>query len=1226
MMSKSSATQELRHLLTIPVASSSSAGPLDPHHNNPVAVAHAALEAIRDGGDEHFLFLRCILELCSSASIRPPGTTQQQQDEEELLLFHCITGCRQVVLWQWNQYARPFVHGLRDYFTVLGNHQSMSRTCRLACYTTSVAFWKRSWNEEGDSNHHNNIIHSTPVSPPEQALLSSIAASVQLPGLNTMYDLFGYLEVLFQRDLQQGSLFLDCLVGEFCGKSAVSYRLPLEFHNMAHRSFERKGALTHSLKLTVSSLSRVIGAIIENPATINVDQALAVVHVTTNVISWEFGTSAWDADHHVGSTALASSRTLIRAPVEWKEYFVRTDLVEAVFRVQAIVAQQHTQEKHVALAHSLRQLLVQLASFSGPVFSLLEDRKQYASLFCERTLKLLQSSSALQVKEETSDLLDTFQLISRIIANFRLSMLTELPTFVPLLQGLIAVGNKLLEDHVRECEGAKGDVESMENKYWREEALALLLECVVLLCGDPWILYSGTEQSRKNAQLSLSSILGPLFEGFVRCRTRMAALEEHFLVSNETEFDEVRDSIMETSLAEEMESVATIGRLHLSAALSCLSSLFGRTMPQLQGLWESPDGNVTTEASALLEEARLLTMYVSHLLTDSNEGESPSIPDAVLVSCREHEMLVGDLSAAVQALLQFANSQVQSIAMDPTNRRLSPLLAQSFLWFLNRWVPAYMYPTDYGESNASTRLVHEWSTPDSANQVVNFCLNLCLHYLCCWPQEKAVQESVTKLLLSLAKRGDRSRALMVASPIFHDMVRFHCLTAGLRHSAPQSEFETAMRAKVGDSPPPSMNMIWGYHRLPYQNKAHVLTAILVACSDTSDEVANSMINGALIAVHEAFTSLVNALASKQIKSEDVHAREMACLCVEMFCGVVQASEMSKPERIPQFISLYLLQLSGLMAYYAEDLTVCETLLRFFQDYTTHFIALLDRAQSLVLFQASAELLKSYSANHIASRAIRKKSTMEVEAEEEQAYNDILCATHLLINLGTKDFIDLCAKEGVESSQVTDMIFFGLKQILPLMTAGLLQFPTLCSVFFDLIAFMMDTYPEKVCVLPYDLFDSLLESLLFGMSHLDPNIAKSSLQGLASIAREHINTGVLKPHLQHHPDIFDRCSRRLLSEVVFQTVVVDRVEAAGMALLPLAAVDVNRFAVVVQELSLRVSNPQHRVRLEAAFSKLIKPEAVVKVSAGGYEGRVNRVKFKGDFEDFVNEVHAFLVLR
>jgi hypothetical protein len=265
-------------------------------------------------------------------------------------------------------------------------------------------------------------------------------------------------------------------------------------------------------------------------------------------------------------------------------------------------------------------------------------------------------------------------------------------------------------------------------------------------------------------------------------------------------------------------------------------------------------------------------------------------------------------------------------------------------------------------------------------------------------------------------------------------------------------------------------------------------------------------------------------------------------------------------------------------------------------------------------------------HHCSSRVI-KKSAAETEVEEDQAYSDISCAIQLLVNLGAKDFVDVCnSQEGVDSSQVTDMIFFGLQQILPLMTQGLLQLPSLCSLFFDLVAFMFQNYSEKVCVLPYELFRSLLDSLLFGMSHQNAAVAKSSLFGIMSIAKEHLETQVLQTHLDQHPDIFDQCSRRLLTEVVFQNVVVDRVEAAAAALLPLAAVDVNRFGAVVKELTARVQDPQQRIRLEAAFSALIQPEFLSKVSAVGYEGRMNRTRFKEKFDDFVNEVHSFLVLK
>jgi hypothetical protein len=316
-----------------------------------------------------------------------------------------------------------------------------------------------------------------------------------------------------------------------------------------------------------------------------------------------------------------------------------------------------------------------------------------------------------------------------------------------------------------------------------------------------------------------------------------------------------------------------------------------------------------------------------------------------------------------------------------------------------------------------------------------------------------------------------------------------------------------------------------------------------------------------------------------------------------------------------------------MEYYAKDLSICESLLRLFRDYAEQFIAVLDADACRVLFQSSADLLKSYSSNHCASSRIIVHS-----AEEEQSYNDILCAIQLLIQLGTKDFIDIGDSGGVDSAQVTDMIFFGLQQILPLMTRGLLQFPVLCAQYFSLVGFMMETYPEKVGILPFDLFDALLESLLFGMSHHDVTVAKSSLHGLSGICREHLQSQVLGAHISlasssnhHQGSLLDKCSQRLLLEVVFQNIIWDRLEAAGMALLPLAAIDLSRFAAVVQGITQQIP-AEHQQRLSRAFEGLLQPEVLSKVTSGGYEGRQNRIRFKKDFENFCHEIHSFLLMK
>lgn len=172
--------------------------------------------------------------------------------------------------------------------------------------------------------------------------------------------------------------------------------------------------------------------------------------------------------------------------------------------------------------------------------------------------------------------------------------------------------------------------------------------------------------------------------------------------------------------------------------------------------------------------------------------------------------------------------------------------------------------------------------------------------------------------------------------------------------------------------------------------------------------------------------------------------------------------------------------------------------------------------------------------------------------------------------------------------------------------------------------MVETYPKNLCSLPLELFNSLLDSLLFGMSHSDSLVSKSSLHGLAGLAQEHLKTHALSNHLSAKPDIIENCTRRLLLEVIFQPIIWDRLEPAGMALLPLAAIDVHKFVELINAVSQQYGQKQKR--LHCAFEELIKPDILANVSKEGSEGRVVRVQFKNDFNSFVRNVQAFLVMR
>lgn len=821
-----SAASELQSILAVPPDN------FVGDRNNPGTVAHASLQTIRDTGDVRFLFLRTIIEL------------QRELSKHEELVFHCLTGCRQVVLQKWTALSLQFRTALRDFLLSIGFRVDTPRLIQLACFTTSASFWKRQWTDREEKTQ--------PASSEEQVLIEGMLAGSQPMSIASHEDLMRNVESLLQPNSPQFGLaatFLSVLAGEFMGKSAVRYHLPLEFHKRAHANFEKQGGLDSCLRLGMGALSVVVSALSsQTPSTIDERKSLAVVQLTTDIIGWEFGADAWDV-----SVPQTSGKTLIRPPVSWREHLTRPDFCGAIFRVHEVVVRSHEN-----LAASLRQLLLLLASLSGPMFENAEQRKQFANYLMEGTLKLIMSFSASTETQETSELVDALSIVGRLVANFKLSVLVELPTLSPLLSALTSVGTALLQGNVQECREMQGDVESMEHKDWRDEAIALLLEAVVLMCDDPWLLYSGDEATRRNSQLALASTLGPLYNAFVTCRVQMAKLEEAYITLRAAELDEVREEISAADLEEEMGSVASIGRLSLSSALSCLSALCQPPLQQLKGLWEAPtNSDISPDGAALLEETRLLTLCLGHLLTDKNEGETPVIPESIVMACQGDQNTANAIGAAVTGMVTLAQLQAARLAQNPFDPLLSPLLATSFLWFFKRWAPGYILPFDYTtrSGNEPSPVLSLWANHEAAQQAMSFCASLCLQYQCYWPQERQVQEAATLLITSLAKR-ESLRVLLVASPAFQQMTSFHCITAGLRHSASTAEMEATLRERTTES---SLAMAAGYHRLPYMERAKILTAILVATCDKRDPTANAMFKESLSSVQTAFSMLSQAL-------------------------------------------------------------------------------------------------------------------------------------------------------------------------------------------------------------------------------------------------------------------------------------------------------------------------------------------------------------------------------
>jgi hypothetical protein len=946
-----SAKAELqRYLSTPPTITITNAA----HNHNPATMVHAALERLRDSGDEHCLFLRTLLEMLSSSSSSSSSSSQHQQQQQavpsddELLLFHCITGCRHVVLHGWRRFSTIFISGLRDWMMLLGHHYffgtTTNRTLQVACYTTSVALWKRGWLDMVNNNNntteqqqhqqqsHNN---SLPLDARQQSLLHAMTQSppnLPIPNNNTLpfvqnpLSLFQYLDhaISMESTTPQhvimstppttaipAALFLQAFVEEFSGtKSPVTYQLPLEFHRLTRQAFEKHPyGLTACLQLTMKTLSQLLPHLaVTSPTTTSCttsDQiqlsilAQHMMQMICDILEWEFGMDAFTATVSYSS----SSSTLVRPPKEWSHHHLTTPaFAQALWATHTVVRNSHNNNNTPRLAHDIRQVLVLVASLEGPIFAIhTTERKDFLAAVLRGTLELLQwqvvantnnnsAGAALWQQQQPNEperwteLLDTLRILGRILTNGKWSLLIQFhddPLLLTgLLQGLTSLGQALWEQHIQAAQQLQGNLEQMEYSEEREDVLSVLLEAVVAVSGDPWLWY-GNEEQRTWARQLMGHSLGPLYGIWAHGRMQLAGLEEHYLVGSHSNdnVEEEYEHISDVRLEEEMESLSTLGRIHVQGSIQSLSNLFQQTIPQLQAHWNAPptDAGVSPDLAALLEQARLLTLYIGHLLTDDNTGETPVIPDTVAIACREEDdATIPTIVSAIEALISLAQTQAVQLAKQPNDPRLSPLLANSFLWFINRWAPAYIYSVEYNsvgdQSPVKTAIEGKnignvWSLQEKAQQAVSFAVTLCLHFQCYWPQERPVQESAATLLLTLAKRAAGSdhqrhprklRTLMTASPSFTQLVMFHCVTAGTRHSMGRSELEQTIHSKMSESKASvDMAMVMGYQRLPYDIKSKILTALLVGCSE-HESVA--LLHDCLKAVHDSFSSLLHAFS------------------------------------------------------------------------------------------------------------------------------------------------------------------------------------------------------------------------------------------------------------------------------------------------------------------------------------------------------------------------------
>jgi len=227
--------------------------------------------------------------------------------------------------------------------------------------------------------------------------------------------------------------FLNTLLGEVSGTvlahsgsnnavtatsagSAARYNLPLEFHRNVFKLYSSEGGLLDfTLQISISALFS-ISALLQTNGNYKTDEAfiklaIAITSLANDVMSWDFSLSDISIQHQYNQ-----QHQLLKPPTRWKTVIISPPtVVTGIFHMYSIVRGQiisassstkspivqgmgqlrhhntilvknSSSHHHIShqklnmLANSLRQVLLDFASVSGPIFDTEDEKRVFSEV------------------------------------------------------------------------------------------------------------------------------------------------------------------------------------------------------------------------------------------------------------------------------------------------------------------------------------------------------------------------------------------------------------------------------------------------------------------------------------------------------------------------------------------------------------------------------------------------------------------------------------------------------------------------------------------------------------------------------------------------------------------------------------------------------------------------------------------------------------------------------
>ncbi|XP_037406626.1 exportin-4 isoform X1 [Triticum dicoccoides] len=1003
-----------------------------------------------------------------------------------------------------------------------------------------------------------------------------------------------------------GINFLETLVSEFSPSTASSMGLPKEFHDQCQLSLEVK-FLKDFYCWAQAAVFNTADKILNSNVTIPEEKACsAALRLMLQILSWSFKPTLehenLDAKIKSGLRSDAINlrkfeRSLVKPGSLWTDILISSAHTIWVLNFYTTLRQKYSYDTlwgDSPIAVSCRQLIVQLCSLAGAVFPNDNGDAQIEHFMHILSAVILWIEPPNVIAESIRNGGSESEFIDSCHVLLSVASLTSSSLFDNLLKSIRQYGTiNLLSALTSEAVKSVLDNQN-EEETWGSDALDILLETWNVILGE-----ACADKSPMSADGALAA--SNLFKIIVESHLKAAA-DSAFEDSDDAEYFHVSVSKRDEQLA----LYALIARAAADTTIPFLEQLFSERFARL-----SQQRDVENDPTRTLEELYWLLLITSHVLTDSGEGETLLIPEALqagftnVVEVAQHPVVTLSWS-----IINFSRQ-----CLDPgiRGRYFSPRLMEAVIWFLARWVATYLVPLDVSReidsvgrhgSQHSRKLLNSFAWDNNQGELVlDFVALMSMVALTTYQGEIELQTLTCQKLLASVVRRKHTCAYVVQLDSWRDLTR--------AFASGRSLFSLSGRLQRS-------------------------LAETLACAASCIKDPESSVQYLRDLMGPVAGCLVENASRSDLKSV-AHQPDviyMVCCLLERLRGAARATQPRTQKVLFEMGHTVMNSLLTLLEVYKNQSEVVYMILKFVVDFIDGQAVFLDGKETSVLMSFCLHLLQIYSSHNIGKVMLSLSSSLRSESQSEK-YKDLRALLRLLTNICSKDLVGFLSDSNIEGSpDIAEVIYVGLDIVTPLISLDLLKYPKLSRDYFVLMSHLLEVYPEKVAHLNRDAFGRITGSLEFGLRNQDGDVVERCLTAVNALASYHFkerfggrgglgsqvmesegSNGKLQESISSH------FLRLLLQLLLFEDFRMELAGSAADALLPLLFCEQELYQRLVHELLEKEQNPTIKSRLALAFHNLTSSN-----NLSSTLDRPNRQKFRKNLRVFLGEVSGFMQIK